>query len=80
MPDETFPVTLESRTIECQNERDCFLLKQAHGIVLDNNIVVNFSHKQVNDMIDACNFYDLRTMAGILGPLVEKAIPDEPAS
>ena len=77
--DETFPVHLESRTIDCRNERDAYLLKQADRILEDNALVVQFTHQQVKNMIETCEFYRLRTMAGYLSPLVEKAMPDEPA-
>ena len=74
--EETFPVHLKSRTIECHNERDSFLLKQADGILEDNALVEQFTQQQVKNMIETCDLYGLRAMARYLSPLVDKAMPD----
>jgi hypothetical protein len=72
--DETYPISLQGREVLCQSERDRFLVKRAQQIVDGEIGVENLVRQQVQDMIEACHFYDLSIMALRLEPKLEDAI------
>jgi len=77
MPEhETFPVTIDSRTVLCVSERDSFLLKRADQIIGNQIGVENMHREQVQDMIEVCHFYELPTMALRLGARLDEAMED----
>jgi methanethiol S-methyltransferase len=72
--DETFPITLQTRIVLCQSERDRFLLKRAQRIIDGEIGVENLVRQQVQEMIEPCHFYDLSIMALRLEPKLQDAI------
>jgi hypothetical protein len=74
--EETFPVTIEGRTVLCRSERDNFLLKRADQMIGNQIGVENMHREQVQDMIEVCHFYELPTMALRLGARLDEAMAD----
>jgi hypothetical protein len=71
MTDATFPIELESRTIECRTEPDRTMLQEAHGICCDRRSSDRHSGAHLREISEACRSYGLGKMADVIADLAQ---------
>lgn len=71
MSEATFPIELESRTIDCRTEPDRTMLQEAHGICCDRRSSDRHSADRLREISAACHQYGLTKMGSVIADLAK---------
>jgi hypothetical protein len=73
MSADTFPIELESRTIDCRTEQDRTMLAEARSMCSDNRISARHSADRLRAISKTCYDYGLLKMGKAVAAYAERS-------
>ena len=71
MTNATFPIEINSQSIQCRTESERTMLQEAHGICCDQRSSDRHSAERLREISDTCHHYGLTKMGLVIAALAE---------